>query len=245
MYLLYLDESGDPNSWHSQKNYVIGGVAIYEGHINRFSGLVDSIQNKYFPGVQINIPFHATEIRRGKGHFLGFPPEKRNQIMQEVYDVIGNAVFPNLVVFATDIDITAVKNPTQSRRDIFEDVCEKFNCFLVHQYKLHHFNKGLLVIDENRASEYRELVNDFKTQGTKHGYLGNVIDIPYFARCHQTRMLQLADFVANAVFRYYENNDDSNLQTILPNFYSGADKNKISSSFGHIIKKKCSCITCK
>jgi len=243
MYLLYLDESGDPNSWQSQKCYVIGGVAIHEGQIHGIGAQIDSIQGKYFPGIQIPIAFHATDVRHGKGHFSNFPPGVRNQILQDVYALIGNATFPNLIVFATAIDITAVRNATQARRDIFEDVCEKFNGFLVHQYQSGHPAKGLLLIDENRETEYRELVNDFKRQGTTHGYLGNVVDIPYFARCHQTRMLQLADFVANAIFEYYERNDNTNLNIILPRFY-GKAWGKLSAGFGHIVTRKCTCIVC-
>jgi hypothetical protein len=41
-----------------------------------------------------------------------------------------------------------VKDPTQARRDTFEDVCEKFNIFLVHQYQRGYPTKGLLLIDE-------------------------------------------------------------------------------------------------
>jgi len=243
MYLLYLDESGDPYSWQSQKCYVIGGVAIHEGQIHGIGAQMDSIQTKYFPGIQIQIAFHATDVRHGKGHFHGIPPGIRNQILQDIYALIANATFPNLIVFATAIDITAVRNATQARRDIFEDVCEKFNGFLVHQYRIGRPAKGLLIIDENREAEYRELVNDFKRQGTTHGYLGNVVDIPYFARCHQTRMLQLADFVANAIFEYYERNDNTNLNIILPRFY-GKAWDKLSAGFGHIVTGKCTCVAC-
>ena len=223
---------------------MIGGVAIHEGQIHGISSQMDGLQNKYFPGIQISIAFHASDIRRGKGHFQGIPPLKRNQILQDVYGVIANAVFPHLVVFATAIDISAVQNPVQARRETFEDVCEKFNIFLVHQYQRGHPTKGLLLIDENREAEYRELVNDFKKQGTAHGYLGNVVDIPYFARCHQTRMLQLADFVANAVFEYYQRNTNADLNTIIPRIY-GNTWGKLSQGLGHITKtKKCTCVSC-
>jgi len=224
---------------------VIGGVAVHEGQVYGVGNQIGRLQKKYFPGIEIPIPFHATEIRRGKGQFKEFSPNKRDKILQDVCAVIGSALFPNMIVFATAMDITAAKNPAQSRRDVFEDVCEKFNGFLTHQHRIGHTNKGLLLIDENRAGEYRELVNDFK-QGTKHGYLGNVIDIPYFARCHQTRMLQLADFVANVIFRYYERGDRANLDIILPCFYRGAKGKKISAGFGHIINdfKRCGCLVC-
>lgn len=238
-----MDESGDPYSWQNQKCYVIGGVAIHEGQVHGISAQMDAVQSKHFPGIQIPIAFHATEIKRGKGHFSGVQPTRRDQILQDVYAIIGNATFPNLIVFATAMDFSAASNPTQTRRDTFEDVCEKFNGFLVHQYRSGRPAKGLLIIDENRRAEYRQLVEDFKKQGTTHGYLGNVVDIPYFAKCHHTRMLQLADFVANAVFVYYERGDQTNLNTILCRIY-GHPWGKLSAGLGHIINKKCKCVTC-
>lgn len=243
MHLLYLDESGDPYSWQNQKCYVIGGVAIHEGQVHSISTQMDALQTKYFPGIQIQIAFHATQVKRGKGHFQGMPPATRNQILQDVYALIGNAVFPNLIVFATAIDITAVKDPVQARRDVFEDVCEKFNGFLAHQFQRGHPSKGLLLIDENREAEYHQLVNGFKKWGTAHGYLGNIVNIPYFARCHETRLLQLADFVANSVFEYYERNSNATLNAILPRIYGHA-WGKLSAGLGHITQKSCACVSC-
>ncbi len=243
MHLLYLDESGDPNSWENQKCYVIAGVAIHEGQIYAIGAQMDNVQQRYFPAIQIPIAFHATDIRRHKGHFDGLPRNTRDQILGDVYAIIGNATFPNLVAFATAIDISSVTSPTQARRDVFEDVCEKFNGFLMHQYRLGRPTKGLLLIDENRAAEYRELVSDFKAQGTTHGFLGNVVDIPYFARCHQTRMLQLADFVANAVFRYYERDNTADFNVILPRFYRGLT-NSLSCGLKHMIRVDCNCAAC-
>jgi len=243
MYLLYLDESGDPYSWQNQKCYVIGGVAVHEGQIHGISNQLDGLQTKYFPGIQIQIAFHATDIKRGKGHFQGIHPDKRNQILQDVYAVIGSATFPYLIVFATAIDITAVKDPIQARRDVFEDVCEKFNGFLVHQFQRGFPSKGLLIIDENREAEYRQLVNDFKKTGTTHGYIANIFDIPYFARCYETRLLQLADFVTHSVFDYYEYNDNTALNVIIPRIYGNAF-GKLDAGLGHIVQKNCTCVAC-
>jgi len=244
MHLLYLDESGDAYSWQNQKCYVIGGVAIHEGQIDTISAQMDSLQRKYFPEINIPVAFHASDIKRGKGRFEGIALNIRNQMLQDVYTLIENTTFPNLIAFGSTIDISAVENPMQARRDVFEDVCEKFNGFLMNQYRQGRYTKGLLVIDENRAAEYRELINDFKRRGTTHGYLGNIVDIPYFAKCYQTRMLQLADFVTNAIFQYYEFNKGINLNTILSHFYRDPFKGKLSAGFGHKTKKVCNCIVC-
>ena len=43
MYLLYLDESGDPNSWQQYDTFVLAGVAVFEGAINQ-------LVNRHFLG---------------------------------------------------------------------------------------------------------------------------------------------------------------------------------------------------
>jgi hypothetical protein len=154
------------------------------------------------------------------------------------------AGFPNLVVFAVGISIDAVKSPTQVLRDTFEEMCSRFNNFLIWEYRFNIKTKGLLIMDENRAGEYRQLLDDFQQSGTKYGYLGNIVDIPYFAKCHETRMLQLADFVANAVFRYYEKQEDKYLRIILPRV-SRKPLNQELDGLKHItMDQSCKCFAC-
>jgi hypothetical protein len=244
VYLLYLDESGDPNGWQSQSHCVLGGVAVFEGQIYTLSSELEHIQDKYFPDILFPIAFHATEIRRGKGQFKDFTPEIRDKILEDVYGVISNTRFPNLIAFATAIHMSAVQNAEQVRRDLLQDVCQRFNTFLIRQHKAQRTTKGLLIIDRNRAEQYRQLIFDFKQSGTKYGYIDHIVDIPYFARCHETRMLQLADFCANAVFRYYERNDDKHLKQILPRF-DKRHKDHPPDGLKHITKDKCECLACQ
>jgi len=188
MYLLYLDESGVPNGWQKQRHYVLGGVAVFEGQIHRISNELEAIQTKYFPNITIPISFHATEIRRGKGHFEPFTPNIRDDMLKDVYNVIANTNFPNLIAFATAIHISAVQNIEQVRGHVLGDVCSRFNTFLKRQHRAKKTSKGLLIIDRNQADQYRQLVCDFKVGGTRYGYIDNIVDIPYFARCLDTRM---------------------------------------------------------
>jgi hypothetical protein len=210
MYVLYLDESGDPTSWQVNKCYVLGGVAVFEGEIRGLTNQLADIQAKYFqegPPIQ----FHITDIRKGRDCFGRLPFETRKQLIDNVYSVITEARFPSTVTFATAIDRSSARGANQARKVTFEDVTNRFNTFLVRQHKGGHTEKGLLVIDENRAEQYREIFDEFQEGGTRYGYLGNITDIPYFAKCRHSRMLQLADFVANAVYRYYQHGDERNL----------------------------------
>jgi len=245
MHILYLDESGGPNSWNVQKNFVLGGVAVHEGQIYSLTKELNDLQEKYFPDIPVSIEFHVSPIRGGKGpHFGKFDKETREEIIDSVYEIISKQYFPNLIAFATDIDISAVKNPTQVSHSCFESVCQSFNLYLYHQYKKHIPSKGLLVIDRGREKQYLSQFNEFRDSEAVQKYLGNVVDIPYFTACAETRMLQLADFVANAVWLYYEKGITKQMDKILPRFYRGPSY-QIMSGLNHIIEgEECECYAC-
>lgn len=243
MYLLYLDESGDPTSWEIQNHFVIGGVAIHEGQVYQLTRQLDAIQAGFFPGITVPIPFHAADIRTGHGRFRGIDLDSRLRLLDDVYQVISTARFPNLIVFATSMHISAAQNAGQVLRDTFEDVCERFNKMLVRQFNLGHPDKGLLIIDRAHEQRYRELLAQFHSAGTTHGYLGNIVDIPYFAGRRDTRMIQLADFCAHAVFRYYENRDTTYFNQVLPRFDRRIPRHP-PDGLKHITQDPCSCEAC-
>lgn len=249
MFIIYLDESGDSNGWlNNQNNYVIGGIAIHEGQIQRLSDSVDDIQPRFFPHISVPIKFHAVDIfGKGKDRFRSDLTEnQRQQIMNDIYDVIANAAYPNAVLFATAIDISSVTSSDQALKDTFEDIVQRVNTFLVRMNRAGNPQKGMLIIDGNQSTEqkFRSLVSEFRNSGTQYGYLGNIVDIPYFSQADKTRMLQLADFCAYAVFRYYERGDDQFLNKIIHRFdrrsrdYQGADGLK------HITQRQCDCLSC-
>lgn len=228
-----------------QSNFVLGGVAVHEGQIYTLTREFNAIQEKYFPGITVLINFHVSLIRRGKGpHFNKFDEETREQIIDDVYHVIQKQYFPNLIAFATSIDISAVRSPSQVCRDCFKDVCQNFNRFLYHQYKKSIPSKGLLIIDRGREIQYRQIYSEFKKSELVEEYLGNVVDVPYFSACRETRMLQIADFVANAVFRYYESDITKQMNKILPRFYRGPRYHP-TSGLSHITNdENCDCYAC-
>ncbi len=112
MYLLYMDESGDPGQFtKGQNTFVLGGLAVHEGQVRILTDRMNAMQEAFFPGIKLAIPFHATELRAGKGCFDKMPAEKRNKIFDAIYDIISSMRFPYLLTFATAIDISSVENP--------------------------------------------------------------------------------------------------------------------------------------
>ena len=223
MYLLYLDESGDTGNWQEQRNFVIAGIAVHEFSIELLGSKLRTIQKKYFPEMPVPLVFHATDIRSGHGIFRTLQPEIRENLLTELYQTICDNRFPTVAVFGSVMGVDSAKNPFEDRSTTFEEVVSGFNSFLVMGHRLGHTNKGLIIIDKNREEQYKQLLDTFQDVGTKYGYLANIVDIPYFARCHDTPMLQFADLCAYAIFRCYEKQDDKYLNLILPRIYRNVD----------------------
>ena len=243
LHILYLDESGDPQAWQLQKHFVLGGVAIHEGQVQSLAKQLDDIQARFFPDMHVPVIFHATDIRNGKGIFRDLIPNRREQLLNALYQAMSTAKFPNLVAFATAMHVSVAQSPDQVLHDTFQDICQRFNTFLVREFKSGRPTKGLLIIDRAHAERYRQLIADFQREGTEYGYLGNIVDIPYFARRHDTRMIQLADLCAYAVFRYYEHADTYCFDKVLPRFDRRSPQHP-PDGLKHITQKPCQCAAC-
>lgn len=248
MYLLYLDESGDTSSWNEYNHFVIAGIAVYEFEIETIRKKLRELQNKYFPEISVPIIFHATDIHSGKKRYRSIPKERRDMLLNDLYDIIRYEQFPKVVVFGASLQVECAKNPFEDRKNTFEEVISGFNTFLHESYKVQrdrrtgYGNKGLIIIDQNREDQYKSLLDTFQEEGTRYGTLTNIVDIPYFARCKDTTMLQLADLCSYAIFRYFEKHDDTFINFIVHRIY----KTKDGKLFGlkHIAPPECECISC-
>lgn len=217
MYLFYVDESGSPDGWGVHDNFILAGVAVHEGQVRLLSKELDAVQERFFPNISLPLELHAAHIHHGKDRFRKMAESQQVELLESAYDVLTNSHFPNLIAFITAIHVSAVTSPVQALADCLEDICQRFNTFLVRQYKAGHKDKGLMIVDRSgREARFREIMAAFERDGTKNGYLGNITDVPYFADSRHTRMLQLADFVAFAGGRYFNSNDTTYLNKVLP-----------------------------
>jgi hypothetical protein len=77
--------------------------------------------------------------------------------------------------------------------------------------------RGLVILAESSYRENLErLARSIWSRGHRWGEIHNQADEPYFAPAQRTRLLQLADFVSDAVFGNYESGYGRPFQTIGP-----------------------------
>ena len=239
MYLLYVDESGDGGTNPgSSRHLVLGGVAIHEGQWKKFTGLLDSVQQSYFPQAPGPVEFHASEIRAGRGAFRDVVKTQRSALMSDIYSIISASPGRRLVLFAAVVEKAAFLAKYSGRVDpyegAFEGLCTMFNLFLGGvQKRQRQVQRGVVVFDEARPSltrQLRALVAKFHAGGGQWSSMTNLVETAFFFDSRASRIMQLADFTAYAVYRWYEFGDAQ---------YIGAVYHKLDHDRSRIHGLKC------
>lgn len=198
MYLLYVDESGNPDGF-DDKYFVLGGVAMFERKVFWINEEVDKLQEELFPGVQVE--FHAQEI---VNHVVepwhSLPSTKRSETLQSLCRVITSS--NDIHLFGVAVERSTTTEPLVRA---FEELCNRFDLFLKRLHAQGNTQRGLVIFDETRYEKtLQTLLATYRATGTRFGRVYNFADVPFFADSKSTRLLQLADLVAYAVYRRYE-----------------------------------------
>ena len=242
MYLLYLDDAGSPPN-KSEEYFVIGGIAVFERQAYGLSKQLDEVVREFEPDKPDDVELHASEVFSGRE-----PPWKsldraqRIRVLKQVLEVLGQRT-DSTCAFAC-----AVHKPSFPGRDpmeiAFEDVCQRFDLFLHRMYRSGDSQRGLIIFDQSAfQGRLRELARTFRTVGTRWRVLKKLAETPLFIESKASRLMQLADHVAYAVFRRYNAGDSSYLDVIAHRF--DEDQGRIHG-LSHLSKQSntCSCPAC-
>ena len=201
MHILYLDESGT----HDARCFVVAGIAVFERRTYYLARDLNQLQARYFPDDTGPIPFHASALHAPEGRvpapFDQLTPAQRRNLLSDIYQVIADS---DVRIFAIAMEKVAISENPYERG--FEEIVSRFDRMLNRIYQERDDQqRGLIVVAESSYRENLEtLARRIATEGHRWGEIHNLADIPYFAPANNTRLLQLADFVSNAVFGRYE-----------------------------------------
>lgn len=202
VYVIYIDESGTHTS---ARHFVVAGLAVFERDTYHLAQRVDELVERRIPQGIPPLPLHASALRappeRQQPPFDAFTRSERRELISDVYRVIATS---RVRVFAVVMEKEAVDGHPYDRG--FEEIVNRFDMMLsrINQEE-DEKQRGLVVIAESSYRENLErLAQQIWAQGHRWGETHNIADIPYFAPAGNTRLLQLADFIANAVYGRYE-----------------------------------------
>lgn len=219
MHIVYVDESGT----HAEARYfVVAGLAVFERETYYLSQSLDKLQAKYLPDLEERVTSHATVLRAPEGSvaepFDKLTPDDRRRLLGEIYDVIAGS---NARIFAVAMEKAYLGDDDPYERAL-EEIVNRFDRMLARVLRDRgEAQRGILVISESSYREnLRALAAKIWSEGHRWGEIHNMADVPFFAPARTTRLLQLADFVSNAVYGRYENSYARDFDKIAPKFDS-------------------------
>lgn len=252
MYIMYLDHSGSATHSDEHQYCVLAGLAVFERQIWWLNQEMNNLQTRYFPAEQKPVEFHAQHIYKGKGRFRKIPEDERTQILNDVYQVLARANRQGVKLFAVALHLASLQEPEQPYERSFEELCQRVDLYSRRVYRQGTTTKTpadprqrwMVILDKSHLDrKLTDLGLMYQAIGTRWGMFANSVEVPLFVDSSVSRLMQLADFVAYAVFQYYEHGQDGLLAQILDRF--DQDSGRIHGLV-HLIPgyRSCACPAC-
>lgn len=242
MHLLYLDDSGSPGN--SDEDYlVLAGISVFEAQTDYITRELDTLAQSIDAANPQGLEFHASEI------FSRRTPPWNKMTKSEAQGVI-KAV---LQILAGSYDTArcfacAIHKPSHSGVDplavAFEDLCSRFDLYLNRLRGEGDRQRGLLILDDSsHETTLQGMARNFRTLGSRWGVIRNLADTPFFVNSKASRLVQMADHVAYAVFRRYNAKDTQYFDVIASKFDSA---DGVLHGLAHLqrVDSNCLCPAC-
>lgn len=216
MYLLYLDDSGSVSD-PKQQHFILAGLSVFERLPHWLEQELNQIALRFAraPDCLYDLELHASPMHSGKGVWRSHPKPDRIQAIKDALNIVRNHHPRDVRLFA------AVLNKQNfSGQDIIEDafaqVCSRFDQYLMRLYRNTQVpERGLILFDKSSTeARIQTLARDFKYSGHQYGKTRNYADVPVFLDSKASRLIQLADLVAYAIFRHVEFQDSQFFEII-------------------------------
>jgi len=215
--LLYLDDSGSPPD-RTQVYFVLAGFATFERQAYWLSEALDQVVSTVSHLTPPDPELHGSPLFHGKDDWKRVPTLQRIQVLKDSLNVLGKSHVSNRVFAVAVRKSRAPKEPVEF---CVEQLCNRFDRYLQRLYLKGDAQRGLILFDKH-ASEtaIQNLARDFRTKGHSWGFVRNFAEVPVFLDSKASRLIQLADLVAYAVFRNFEHGDSQFFDLIKHRFDS-------------------------
>jgi hypothetical protein len=216
MHLLYLDESGSVSD-AGQRYFVLAGLSVFERSTHWIEQELNQIALRFAldPNHPYDIELHASPMRNGRGEWRTHTVASRLQAIKDALTLIPRHYPRDVRLFAA-----ALCKQNFSGQDIaheaFTQLCSRFDLFLMRIYRVKsEKQRGLIIFDKSSTeARIQTLAREFKYSGHQYGVIRNYAEVPVFLDSKASRLIQLADLIAFAIFRHFEHNDSQFFEII-------------------------------
>ncbi len=221
LYLLYLDDSGSAGN-QTEQYFVLGGLAVFEAQVDWFTRKLDELAEGFDPSNPTGVEFHASEIfARRAQPWKDMNQDDARGVIKSVLQVAADS-YDSARVFACAVDKTSLPPGIDPVEFAFEDLCSRFDQYLTRLHRGGDRHRGLIILDKTtQETSLQRLTQDFRRLGTKWGTsIRHLADVPFFVDSTASRLVQVADHIAHAVFRRFNSGDTQYFDIIAPKFDS-------------------------
>ena len=216
MYMMFVDESGDPgyprngkwDKWGGSSHFVRVGVIIHGWKWRAWNErLIFFKRNR---GLSWDDEIRASDIRRGKGCFAGWMRERRGFFLSNLLDLIAGSIDLTLLGVVIDkrkVDVTQRDRLVKPEVRSLELLLERFNGFLNEQWD----KAGIVVLDPTKEKSDDNLRYFQSFLQTFSGNLKppRIVESAFFAKSHTSNMIQISDICTNVLYRSTTGKGDS------------------------------------
>jgi len=216
MHLLYLDESGSVSD-ASQRFFVLAGISVFERSTHWIEQELNQIALPFAPDPNrpYDVELHASPMRNGRGEWRAHPVAGRLRAIKDALSLVERHHPRDVRLFGA-----VLCKQNFSGQDIaqeaFTQLCSRFDLFLMRLYHVRaDKQRGLIIFDKSSTeARIQTLAREFKYSGHQYGLIRNYAEVPVFLDSKASRLIQLADLIAFALFRHFEHNDSQFFEII-------------------------------
>lgn len=207
MYLLYLDESGnDPRlPW-----FVLAGVSVPERQAHRIEQDLNDIAARFSADEPHAVELHGNPMHKGNGRWRRVERARREQaIADALHAAISQRHGYGVRLFAAVIQREKTPAGKQPIDLAFEQISARFDQMLTRLNRKAAIRKqpaqrGLILFDKaSNELTIQSIAREFKYSGHQWGRTRNYAEVPVFLDSASSRLIQLADLVAYAVYQHF------------------------------------------
>lgn len=218
MYLLYADESGSVGDVH-QQHFVLAGFCVFERQGYWIAKELDKIAARFNPADPATVELHGSPMNNGRGMWRRHTKVARAKAIEDALKVF-LASHPSNRLFASVVRKARV-SPADPVEFAFEQLSSRFDQYLTRLHKSGDTQRGIILFDKSTyETTLQSLATDFRTIGHRWGIIRNFSEVPLFLDSKASRLIQLADIIAYAIFRYFESGEDNYYSIIKHRFDS-------------------------
>lgn len=212
MHLLYVDESGSPGD-PQQNFFVLSGVCIFERQTHWVEQQLNEIVARFNPDDPYALELHGSPMRGGKSEWKYFQKDDRIQAIKDCLSIIANSK-QKIRLFAAVIERGANLGDDPIAT-CFEQIASRFDMYLRRLHSQGNSQRGIAIFDNSSTEKsIQNLARTFKNDGHTWGKITNFAEVPLFLDSKASRMIQLADLVAFAIYRHYQASDSQYYEII-------------------------------